>query len=372
MEKFKDHPEYIRNLHFSYVVLLRALKKATPFLYTYEIRTGNIVQDEAANVLLKRLLDSSILQSCGQVFSAFDETLMFRQQQKQTQEQAAANGITSDQFFQQDTDNHDAVESVALQQSFKGVFHNISSILDCVQCQQCKLHGKLAMLGYGTALKILFIRPSALQLERNEIVAFINTIAKLSQSIREVREMTHLYWMQQQNKDIRSTSTAGTTATIPTTTTTTTHAPLPDGTTTWSWDSWNAVDIAVGAFRALAKQQLISKQQETDLIMEAMDKKDTSLLILTKHYDSADSGRNTDLIRLRDLLKKRGLLDGTSSLSSTATLVAQNPLDYPDAIVVGSGLAGLSATLEILDRGGYVVLLEKEHLLGGNSNKASR
>jgi flavocytochrome c len=42
-----------------------------------------------------------------------------------------------------------------------------------------------------------------------------------------------------------------------------------------------------------------------------------------------------------------------------------------DAIVVGSGLAGLTATLTILDRGGTVVLLEKESILGGNSNKAS-
>jgi flavocytochrome c len=43
----------------------------------------------------------------------------------------------------------------------------------------------------------------------------------------------------------------------------------------------------------------------------------------------------------------------------------------PDAIIVGSGLAGLTAALNILDRGGRVIILEKEHLLGGNSNKAS-
>jgi succinate dehydrogenase/fumarate reductase flavoprotein subunit len=34
-------------------------------------------------------------------------------------------------------------------------------------------------------------------------------------------------------------------------------------------------------------------------------------------------------------------------------------------------LAGLTAALNILDRGGKVVIMEKEHLLGGNSNKAS-
>mmetsp|Transcript_34339 Transcript_34339/g.72252 ORF Transcript_34339/g.72252 Transcript_34339/m.72252 type:complete len:497 (+) Transcript_34339:130-1620(+) len=31
IDKFADHPEHLRNLHFSYVVLLRALKKASPF-----------------------------------------------------------------------------------------------------------------------------------------------------------------------------------------------------------------------------------------------------------------------------------------------------------------------------------------------------
>eukprot|EP00934_Nitzschia_sp_Nitz4_P005488 Nitzschia sp. Nitz4//scaffold287_size23745//1466//3721//NITZ4_008456-RA/size23745-processed-gene-0.30-mRNA-1//1//CDS//3329545757//5478//frame0 len=42
-----------------------------------------------------------------------------------------------------------------------------------------------------------------------------------------------------------------------------------------------------------------------------------------------------------------------------------------DAIVVGSGLAGLTTALTILDRGGTVYVIEKEPVLGGNSNKAS-
>eukprot|EP00980_Cylindrotheca_fusiformis_P016790 scaffold5064_cov121-Cylindrotheca_fusiformis.AAC.4 len=42
-----------------------------------------------------------------------------------------------------------------------------------------------------------------------------------------------------------------------------------------------------------------------------------------------------------------------------------------DCIVVGSGLAGLTTALTCLDRGGRVLLLEKESKLGGNSMKAS-
>lgn len=46
-------------------------------------------------------------------------------------------------------------------------------------------------------------------------------------------------------------------------------------------------------------------------------------------------------------------------------------LENPDAIICGSGLAGLTTALHILDRGGKVVLLEKEPKVGGNSMKAS-
>ena len=42
-----------------------------------------------------------------------------------------------------------------------------------------------------------------------------------------------------------------------------------------------------------------------------------------------------------------------------------------DAIVIGSGLAGLSTALTILDAGGSVAVLEKEAKMGGNSIKAS-
>lgn len=40
-------------------------------------------------------------------------------------------------------------------------------------------------------------------------------------------------------------------------------------------------------------------------------------------------------------------------------------------IVVGGGLAGLSAALSLVDRGASVLLLEKEAFLGGNSAWAS-
>ncbi len=314
MDKFQDHPEYLRNLHFSYVVLLRALRKASPALQDYDIRTGNIVEDETATVLLKRLLDSAILRSCQSVFSAFDESVMFQE-----------------------------TNAESLRRNFKGVFHNVSSILDCVQCQQCKLHGKMAMLGYGTALKILFLPNHRLasSLERNEIVAFINTIAKFSESMREIRELTNEFWESRGGGD--SSGGKSTTA-VPQPLDVTTS--LPPVSTTSSDNSIELVDTAVGVVAALARGGYLSDEREAELVQMSFAR-NPDVLILAKHY-----GQDADkFLTMSRYIGSHG--------------------DIPDAIIIGSGLAGLSAALNILDRGGKVVIMEKEHLLGGNSNKAS-
>uniref|UniRef100_A0A8R1EBZ8 FAD_binding_2 domain-containing protein n=1 Tax=Caenorhabditis japonica TaxID=281687 RepID=A0A8R1EBZ8_CAEJA len=43
----------------------------------------------------------------------------------------------------------------------------------------------------------------------------------------------------------------------------------------------------------------------------------------------------------------------------------------PTVVVVGGGLAGLSASLQIISDGGRVILVEGEGITGGNSAKAS-
>ena len=314
MDKFQHHPDHIRNLHFSYVVMLRAIKKASKYLYNYEISSGNVVEDEASRILLKRLLDTSILRSCSNVFSAFDESVMFQE------------------------DDH--ASNVLLQQSFKGVFHNISSILDCVQCQQCKLHGKLTMLGYGTALKVLFVKdPQNLVLEPNEVVALINTAARLSESLMQVRELTTMYWQSERQKvsELEAATEASKSAV---------------DVSSSSFDSLDLLDITIGLIATLGRSEMISVEREKELIDMALSR-NPELLIMGKHY-------HKDPQRFVELTKNLGLL-GTDIV----------PIQPPDAIVIGSGLAGLAASLNILDRGGTVVIMEKEHLLGGNSNKAS-
>jgi hypothetical protein len=56
-------------------------------------------------------------------------------------------------------------------------------------------------------------------------------------------------------------------------------------------------------------------------------------------------------------------------IAIAASFFEQPPI--ADAVVGGSGLAGMTAMRRILDRGGKVAIVEKEQFLGGNSNKAS-
>ena len=74
---FKNHPDRLKNMHFAFVVMLRAMQKSGPHLLNYDMATGDSQEDFRTKKLLHRLLDSDILHSCGEVFEAFDETLLF-------------------------------------------------------------------------------------------------------------------------------------------------------------------------------------------------------------------------------------------------------------------------------------------------------
>ena len=90
-----------------------------------------------------------------------------------------------------------------LREQLQGHFQNITIVMDCVGCEKCKLWGKLQFLGVATALKVLFasnscfeptLQPSemlqALRLERNEVIALVNLLAKLAQSVAAYRSLS--------------------------------------------------------------------------------------------------------------------------------------------------------------------------------------
>ena len=177
IELFHHHPERLKNLHFAFVVLLRALRKATPALEKFSIAIGDEEEDLYTKKLMQRLLDSHILHSCGPLFSAFDESQLFQE--------GSGPGAMAD-----------------LKNQFKNVFVNVTKILDCVTCQKCKLHGKLQIMGLGTALTILLLPDHliAQSLSRDDVVSFINTIAKFSDAIYHIRTLSELAEEEEEEK----------------------------------------------------------------------------------------------------------------------------------------------------------------------------
>ena len=178
-------PYWLKNLYFVYLLELRAITKAAPYLDTQHFYTGNTEEDKETQVAVKEILN--LVKSFP---DQFDETTMFSSGNK--------------------------IEMLTLKNEFREKFHNISLVMDCVGCEKCKLWGKLQITGLGTALKILFsddqnqgisslnqvfinssdtlIDPalSNLSLSRNEIVALFNAFGRLSTSIQQLERFRRM------------------------------------------------------------------------------------------------------------------------------------------------------------------------------------
>ncbi|XP_037085550.1 ero1-like protein isoform X2 [Pollicipes pollicipes] len=166
-------PRRLKNLYFVYLLELRALAKAAPYLTQLEYFTGNAEEDDEVRQAVR-----DILPVISDFPSHFNESVLFRGGQ----------------------------EARKLKTEFREHFRNISRIMDCVGCEKCKLWGKLQTQGLGTALKILFSgkfdnpdvfkegspKRQKFQLSRNEIVALFNAFARLSTSVRNLEKFRDL------------------------------------------------------------------------------------------------------------------------------------------------------------------------------------
>jgi len=159
-EKVGDHPDRILNLYFAYSVVLRAINRAMDHIKNHEYNTGDFQSDMETRLLIDKLYEITS-KKCDY---PFNETELF-------------SDITE--------------KSVKTQ--FISYFHNISRIMDCVECEKCKVYGKLQTYGIAAAFKILFAERlegvDKIHLQRNELIALINTLAKLSSSLDSIDKM---------------------------------------------------------------------------------------------------------------------------------------------------------------------------------------
>ncbi|PON67277.1 Endoplasmic reticulum oxidoreductin [Parasponia andersonii] len=162
-DRVLKYPHRVRNLYFTFLFVLRAVTKAADYLEQAEYDTGNRSEDLKTQSLMKQLLYSHKLQAACPL--PFDEAKLWQGQ-----------------------------SGPQLRQQIQKQFRNISALMDCVGCEKCRLWGKLQVLGLGTALKILFsvdadntpVQP--LQLQRNEVIALLNLLNRLSESVKYVHE----------------------------------------------------------------------------------------------------------------------------------------------------------------------------------------
>jgi len=256
-----SNSQRLRDLHFAFVVLLRAVHKGSDYLRdrSFAISRAYEAEGERTGALVGRLLDSCILQSCASIFSAFDEAQLFQQPHEHTW--------------------------WSLKRQFKGVFHNISSIVDCVSCQKCRLHGKLQLLGVGTALKWLLLPhdliPSATT--REEVVALINTLSKFSRAIAWSKQLAEQAWREDAAALAQAAHASDVAAA---------HGTGPERTV----DEDEVLDRAFGVISAKARAGALSEAQETALLRRALQR-DTALFSLLRHYGN-DAGRHLSLLAL--------------------------------------------------------------------------
>ncbi|VFQ61891.1 unnamed protein product [Cuscuta campestris] len=164
-DRVLQYPERVRNMYFTFLFVLRAVTKATDYLEQAEYDTGNPEEDLKTQSLMRQLVYNQKLRSACPV--PFDEAKLWKGQ-----------------------------SGPELKQQIQKQFRNISALIDCVGCEKCRLWGKLQVLGLGTALKILFSvdgqkHPTPpLQLQRNEVIALMNLLNRLSESINFLHEMS--------------------------------------------------------------------------------------------------------------------------------------------------------------------------------------
>ena len=212
VDRVGGHRDRLDNLYFAYLFVLRAVTVAKDELLAYAYETGDAADDAATAQLVRALVAGTTADppkatswgetagtgggfddgggggsSCAAASAAraaFDETMLFAAPEDDRMsplERALAREHVDE-----------------LRGQFVNRFHNISKIMDCVTCERCRLWGKLQILGLGTALKILLADGDEFGLgvlQRNEVVALINTLAQLAKSVDSIRD-----W---QRRDVR-------------------------------------------------------------------------------------------------------------------------------------------------------------------------
>lgn len=162
-----ENPNAISDLHFAYALLLSAVDLARD-RYQQEIDSGAISVDSGSALELSQFLKSDFLASMHE-------------------NEAGQNLKAHASLYESSSSSDTGVLWEARMRT-----RELYRIMNCVQCNKCKFHGKVAVLGISTAFQILLgIKGENRQKEihRVELAALITTVSKFSQAVDFCRKM---------------------------------------------------------------------------------------------------------------------------------------------------------------------------------------
>eukprot|EP00922_Rhytidocystis_sp_ex-Travisia-forbesii_P056029 GHVS01082949.1.p1 GENE.GHVS01082949.1~~GHVS01082949.1.p1 ORF type:complete len:648 (-),score=72.20 GHVS01082949.1:470-2413(-) len=153
MEKLGSHPDWIGNLYFTFSVILRTVCHVAPVLQKCSCHTGTDDDDLGARADLFDLLNHSYA-SCDSIYM---KQPLFDRRSLDVRRQ----------------------------------FHNITRLLDCLECEKCRLHGKVKMTALDVALRAASADSPVRSLERCEVAALVNSLAFFTDAIQIVSRFEH-------------------------------------------------------------------------------------------------------------------------------------------------------------------------------------
>ena len=171
-DKVGRYPERMENLVFAVNVMIRALVRASNTIANFEINTEDFAEDMKSKKQLQKLLK----------IVTFEKDAMFN----------------DTQIFPSTQTKDKKSERLDLYLNF---FKNVTQMMDCVDCQKCKVYGKMQVLGFGVGLRTL-LKENGSQMSRNELVAFINTLSKWIESVVIIDRMKHRFFIRKITKAV--------------------------------------------------------------------------------------------------------------------------------------------------------------------------
>ena len=184
LEEFKrrleprDHPERLRNLHFTFALVLTALREAKTTLQTYDFDRDDEALDAQLREKVVSLVSSPLLREPALEAMA----PLLREAAVTASECVLASDESGDDEW---------LEEAGIWQ-MRQRSRAMLRAMDCVQCGACRLHGKVCWFGIATAMRLIYSNTKSKPLSRIEVAALITTLAKLGTAVRFAEEMTHV------------------------------------------------------------------------------------------------------------------------------------------------------------------------------------